>query len=266
MPRYRNPSRLQRERADHFFESHFCNVAAAVVGSAVVGAYGASKSAKAARGAAQTQADSAQAGIDAQQAQFDRVREMLQPFVDTGVGALGGQKDLLGLNGYGAQQGAINGLQSSPYFTAMQQQGENRILQNASATGGLRGGNVQGALAQFSPQLLAQTIQQQYANLGGLSTMGQNAAAGVGTVGKDTTNGISGLLQQQGSALAGGMIDGNAAPGYVNAFGGALGLYKGLGGFSQTAGAAPVGITGAVPQTPTFGMGYQPNYFTAGNF
>ncbi|WP_449405980.1 hypothetical protein [Massilia phosphatilytica] len=38
----------------------------------------------------------------------------------------------------------------APRFQALQQQGNDAILANASATGGLRGGNVQGALGQFS--------------------------------------------------------------------------------------------------------------------
>ena len=94
----------------------------------------------------------------------------------------------------------------SPQFTALQQQGENAILANASATGGLRGGNTQGALAQFSPQLLAQLIEQQYGRLGQMTTIGQNSVAGVGSAGQNSSQNISNLLQQQGAAVAGGQI------------------------------------------------------------
>src|SRR5206468_3591196 len=73
-------------------------------------------------------------------------------------GSLGAQQDILGLNGPDAQQAAINRLQTMPAFTSALTLGENRILQNASATGGLRGGNTQGALAYFAPSLLAQQI------------------------------------------------------------------------------------------------------------
>jgi hypothetical protein len=64
--------------------------------------------------------------------------------------------------------------------------------QTPRATGGLRGGNVQAALGQFQPQLLAQLIDQQYSRLGGLTSIGQNAAAGVGNAGMSTGNSITG--------------------------------------------------------------------------
>jgi hypothetical protein len=88
----------------------------------------------------------------------------------------------------------------------LQQQGENAILQNASATGGLRGGNIQGALAQFRPALLNQALEQQYSRLGGMTQLGQRSAAGVGAAGMETGTNISNLLGQQGAALAGGEL------------------------------------------------------------
>lgn len=167
---------------------------------------GASDQAKAAQQAAATQSASADKGILAQQQALEEFRKTLAPFVNGGVGALGAQQDLLGLNGAAPQQVAIAGIEASPQFAAIAQQGEDAILANASATGGLRGGNVQGALAQFRPQLLAQLIEQQYARLAGLSGMGANAAAGVGSAGMQTGANVANLLQQQGAATAGGQI------------------------------------------------------------
>lgn len=225
---------------------------AALAGLAVGGAgiatglYTANKSAGAARDAAQLQSQSAQAGIDEQHRQFDAIQKLLSPFVNAGTGALGGQQDLLGTNGGGAQQAAIAGIQGSPQFQAMTQQGEDAILANASATGGLRGGNVQSALAQFRPQLLAQLIDQQYARLGGLTTTGANAAAGVGTAGVQTGLGVSQLLGQQGAAQAGaallaGKTSALGASSLPNGLMTGLGVYKGLGG---TFGAAPSAMIG----------------------
>jgi hypothetical protein len=158
-------------------------------------------------------------------------------------GSLSGQQDLLGLNGAEAQQAAISGIQNSPLFAALSQQGENGILQNASATGGLRGGNVQGALAQFRPQMLSALIDQQYSRLGGLTSLGQNAAAGVGNAGIQTGNQITGLLQQQGAAAAGAALAGGRADaGMINSITGGIGTvmggFKGLGSPSTTAGPA----------------------------
>lgn len=214
---------------------------AALAGIALGGAtiYSANKSANASRDAA-TQAagamdHSAELGIDEERRQFDAVQKLLSPFVTAGTGALTGQQDLLGLNGANAQQAAIQALQTSPQFGALAQQGEDAILANASATGGLRGGNVQGALAQFRPQLLSQLIEQQYQRLGGLTQMGQASAAGVGSAGMQTGNAITQLLGQQGSAaagaaLAGGRASAAQAAAVPDAIASGLGLFKGLGG------------------------------------
>jgi hypothetical protein len=70
----------------------------------------------------------------------------------------------------------------------------------------LRGGNIQGALAQFRPQLLSSLIEQQYGRLGGLTTMGQRSAAGVGAAGMETGTNVANLLAQQGAARAGGEL------------------------------------------------------------
>ncbi len=199
-------------------------IGGAAIGSSLIGA-------NSAENAEDKQYAAANKGIDEQKRQFDAMQKLLSPYVNAGTGALQGQQDILGLNGANGQQAAINGIQSGPQFQAMQQQGENAILQNASATGGLRGGNTQAALAQFRPQLLAQLLQQQYQNLGGISAAGQNAAAGVGAAGLQTGANVSNLFQQQGAGQAGlELAKGNAASGIINAPLQALGGFIGLGG------------------------------------
>lgn len=195
--------------------------------------------------AAATRDANAQA-IAEQQRQFDAVRQLLAPYVSAGTGALGAQQNLIGLNGNGPQQDAINALQASPQFTSALKLGENRILANASATGGLRGGNTQAALAQFSPALLSSLINDQYSRLGGLTSIGQNAAAGVGNAGMATGNNVAQLLANTGSANAGAALaNGRADATLGNGITGALGQLVGSGalrggfgglqsGFSQT--------------------------------
>lgn len=178
---------------------------AAVVGAGAA-AYSASQSGKAAEEAADTQAESSEAGIAEQRRQFDKIVELMSPYVTAGEGAIGQQQALLGLSGAAAQKSAISGIEKSPYFQSQTKQGEMGILQNASATGGLRGGNVQGALAQFRPALLNQLIQQQYGNLGGLAQLGQASAAQQAAAGQQAGTNISGLLGQQGAAIAGGQL------------------------------------------------------------
>lgn len=173
---------------------------------------GSNDQAEAAGKASDLQYQASMKGVEEQRRQFDKVMELLGPFVTAGSGALGAQQNLLGLGGAGAQQQAINALSNSPQMQAMLQQGENALRQNASATGGLRGGNTQAALAQFRPQLLNQMIQQQFSNLGGLSQLGQASAAGQASAGQNAANSISNLLQQGAAAQAGGAIaQGNAS-------------------------------------------------------
>jgi len=179
---------------------------AIVAGSVVTGVLSSKAQSKAASTAANAQTQASDSSIAESQRQFDAIQELLKPYTDVGVGALIGQKDLLGLNGQYSQRNAISGIAGSPQMQALIQQGENSLRQNAAATGGLRGGNLQGALAQFRPQLLNQLIQQQYGNLGGLVSIGQNAAAGVGNAGQNASNQIISALQQTGAAKAGAAL------------------------------------------------------------
>lgn len=190
----------------------------AVAGATVVGGVMASgASSRAASRASDAQTQSAAMQIEESRRQFDAIQELLRPYTQAGAGALTAQQNLLGLNGADEQQKAIGAIAGGPQMAALLQQGENAILQNASATGGLRGGNTQAALAQFRPQLLNQLIQQQYSNLGGITSIGQNAAAGVGNAGQNSSNQIIGALGQQGAAQAGAALaQGQAQAGMWN--------------------------------------------------
>lgn len=182
--------------------------AAASIGGSALAASSQKKAAN--KAAAAQQASDAQA-IAEQQRQYNQTRSDLSPWMTAGQSALGGQGDLLGINGAGAQQGAISSLQASPLYQSLFNNGQETLLANASATGGLRGGNTQGALANFGRDTLAGVIQNQLANLGGVSQQGQNAAAQVGSFGAGAAGNISGLLQSQGQAQAGAALAGGAA-------------------------------------------------------
>jgi hypothetical protein len=201
----------------------------AIAVASIAGSLIASEASKSsANKAADAQRQAGQAGIDESRRQFDAIRALLEPYVSAGNKSITSQGDLIGLNGPEAQQNAINGLMTGPQMSALVKSGEESILQNASATGGLRGGNVQAALAQFRPQMLSQLIQQQYQNLGGLTSIGQNAAAGVGNAGMATSSQISDLLQQMGAASAGQyMAQGKSNAQMWNAVGKGIGTYLG---------------------------------------
>lgn len=210
-------------------------VATAVIGGSVitgVGTYMAQKSAaEEAAGAQRSASESAIAEQRRQQAEMER---LLAPYMQAGQGALGAQQALLGLGGPEAQQAAIAQIEQSPQFQAMVQQGETAILQNASATGGLRGGNTQAALAQFRPQMLSQLIQQQMANLGGLSGMGQQSALGAAGYGQQGAQGVMGQLGAIGQAQAGSALaQGQGMANMFGGIGGAIGTLGGLGAMGK---------------------------------
>lgn len=207
-----------------------------IVAGAAVGLVGSAMSADAQRSAGNKASDAqvraAQMDVEERRRQFDAIQKLLSPFVTGGASAFGQMGDLAGTNGADKQQAAIAAIQASPEFGALTKQGENAILANASATGGLRGGNVQGALGQFRPQLLAQLIDQQYSRLGGMASLGQNAAAGVGNAGLATANGIGAALQGMGAARAGAALSGGLANtqlinGFANAAGQIMGGFGG---------------------------------------
>ena len=201
---------------------------AGALGSAAIGAVSASKAGK-------IQARAAEAGTAEQRAAREEMRRLLQPYVAAGGPALEAQMGALGLRGPEAQQAYVAEQEQSPIFQALARQQEEAILQQASATGGLRGGNVQGALSQFRPQLLNQFLEQQYGRLGGMTALGQQSAAGVGTAGMQSAGAIADLLGQAGAARAG------AALGVGQALSGPFNLATSLGGMmaSKNMGLTP---------------------------
>jgi hypothetical protein len=225
-------------------------VAVAIGGAAVVGAVAssaaASKSASAATSAANTQAAAQGQAIDEQRRQFDAIQALLkpyveagkpdltQPYIQAGPGAVQAMQGLAGLRGNAEQQAAIEQIKNSAQFQELAKQGEQGILQNASATGGLRGGNVQAALSQFRPALLNQLIESQYGKLAGLTSLGstsaenllrlgQASAAGTAAAGQQSAQNIGNLMVGQGAAQAAGQI------GSANAYA------QGLGGLANAA-------------------------------
>lgn len=138
--------------------------------------------------------------------QYGRAEGRARPVTAATAGQKGSlqlQQDLIGMNGNAAQQAAYDQIQNSAGFKAQLQQGQNAMLQSAAATGGLRGGNTQAAMAQFAPALLNQAIGAQYQNLGGITSLGQNSAAMQGNAGMNSANQISNLYQSQGANTAG---------------------------------------------------------------
>lgn len=176
--------------------------------------------AKAAKQAADAEVAGSQQGIGAitdqnalNQTNIAQAIAGLQPFLTAGQQATGAESDLVGLNGNDPQAAAIAQLQGSPLYKSLMRSGTDSVLSNASATGGLRGGNVQSSLANFGSDTLAQVIQQQLSNLGGISGQGLSAAGtgasttlGGAQLGSNAAGNIAGLYGNIGTAQAGGIL------------------------------------------------------------
>ena len=233
------------------------------IGDVFGGITGAKQQASAAESAAATQAAGAAAGIAEQRRQFDKLVELmspyvalgapaaaqLQPYAAAGAPALQQMQAISGALGPEQQRQAIQGIAASPLYQELAQQGESALLQRAAATGGLRGGNIQAALAQFRPKMLSDVISQQYSRLGGLTGLGadtlanllktgQASAAGQAAQGMATGTNIANLIGQQSAAMAGGQLAGGGVA--RQAFGDVLGIASAaapfLGGFGATIG------------------------------
>lgn len=177
---------------------------------------------RAAERAGKYQIQAAQMGIDELRRQYDQSRADFKPYQDAGVGAINGINGLLGLGGADQQAAAIEALRASPFYRSLFSAGNEAILQNAAATGGIRGGNTQGALADFGRDTLAQTIQQQIGNLSGVASLGAGATGNVAGLGANMAQGVAGLFGQQGAARAGTAL----TKGAINA-----GMWNNVGNF-----------------------------------
>jgi hypothetical protein len=168
--------------------------------------FGGNSAKKASRRAEAAQLGYLDKALGEERRQFDLTRQDYAPYLAAGTDALGDQGDLIGLNGPEAQQAAIARLTASPLYQSLYRTGEEAVLQNASATGGLRGGNTQRGLADFGADTLAQVIERQLASLGGISGRGQQAVDSSAAVGANLTNAIAQILGQQGQVRAGGLL------------------------------------------------------------
>lgn len=186
---------------------------------------GGSKAKKASKRAEAAQIEAAEKGIVEQRRQFDLTRSDYAPYLASGVSGLADLGDLIGINGADAQSAGLVGIQNSPALASIIRNGEEAILANASATGGLRGGNIQRGLADFRSDSFVDQLNQQISRLAGLAGLGQGATDSVSAFGANTANNVTDLLGQQGQARANGLL----ARGGINAS-----LWNNVGSFADS--------------------------------
>jgi len=198
-------------------------ITAGIIGGA--GLLGSAVQSRAAQKAGKAQAQASEAGIEEQRRQFDVAMEMLKPYREAGLTAMeglqpfigGGQQAyqqqlaLAGLLGPEAEAAAIQRVQMRPGFMEEVRAGEEALLQQAAATGGLRGGNIQRALAEYRPEMLRRSIEQEYGRFGGLAGAGLGTLGDIFSAGQASATGSAGQAQSLGQSVAGLMGEAGAA-------------------------------------------------------
>lgn len=180
----------------------------AVIGlfSFVGGLIGGGKAKKASRRAEAARLEAINKGIAESARQFDITQKNFaseQAFGEKGIAAY---SDLVGFNGEDAQASAIGNLRNSPLYQSLFNNGRDAILANASATGGLRGGNIQDGLARFSADTLASVIENQLGRYGSAINVGSGADTTIGAFGEGAVNAQNNLRLGGAEARANGLL------------------------------------------------------------
>jgi hypothetical protein len=213
-----------------------------------MGGGGADKSAKKAM---QAQMAMMEKAIAEQRAAYDEAKGLLNPYSAAGLGGLESYLALLGQSGADAQRQAIEGLEQMPGYQAQLGAGQRAIMQNASATGGLRGGNAQQGLAEFGSGLFGQYYQNQLNQLGQLQQQGVNTNTNLANIRAGNAANISNQYNMMGQAQGQGILAQGAArqQGMSNIgslVGGGLGAVFGGGAGGASIGSSIGGALGGV--------------------
>lgn len=196
-------------------------VAAAIVGSAVVGSYAANQ-------AAGQQADAANNATDAANARYGQTRNDLLPYQTAGQQGLSSLSSFLSDPNNQSFTASDFAKYSDPSYQWQLQQGQ-QALQNSQAaqdgvlsgaalkgmqnyTQGMASTNYQTALNNWLTQ-----NQNHYNQLSGLASLGENAAAQTGSIGANLNSTAANATMAAGAANAAGTIGaGNAITGSIN--------------------------------------------------
>lgn len=185
----------------------FGGPAGAAIGSAVGGLISGGEAQSAAQQAANQATDAENRALNYLMA-TERLPQELRE------GALKNLGGLYGLGGMNPDEalGKITGSAAYKNVLGSRAAGEEAILRNAAATGGLRSGNVQDALAGYNIELQQEAFNQGLAGLTGLAGLNTNTAgiaSQMSNVGKTAAQGTLGVGQTQQDTL-GGLIGAGA--------------------------------------------------------
>lgn len=239
-------------------------IAAALITTAVVGVAGAGASAYEANSASNAQTSAANNAAALQQSQYNQTLQNQQPYMQAGTSALNTiTQDQANGTGFAAPFNPSNYI-DTPGYQFQTQAGTDAINASAAATSGVLNGGTLKALDQYTTGLANTTYgtaynqylansQQQYNQLYGVASLGENATASTGAAGAAAANASGSYLTQAGNAQAAGAIGtGNAINSGMSSIANAGNMY------ALTQGMSSSSSYGKVPSNLTTSAG--PNY------
>ena len=179
----------------------FTAMAAASLGSALIGANSAKKASRA-------QSDSADKQIALQRENQRATEARFAPYEASGANALSAYDFNLGL---GERPEGYAGFQSTPGYQFQLDEGMRALEGSAAAGGNVRSGATMKAAMGFGQGLANQDYGNYMNRLQGQVGMGQASAAQTAAAGANATAGISNALGAQGNAKSAGIIGANNA-------------------------------------------------------
>lgn len=207
--------------------------------------------------AAQTEANAANQASQTELQMFNQTQANEKPYMAAGGNALTQLMKGLGIGGGNTTgTGSLNApfttadFTNTPGYQFQMQQGEQALLDQQSAVGGVGGGNTLKALTQYGQGVANQDYwneynayvnrqNQQFGQLDTIAGSGQNAAANLGSIGTQVGQSVGQNTIGAGNATAAGQIaSGNAMNSALSGAGNNFLLYSLLngGGFGGSGG------------------------------
>ena len=177
--------------------------------------------------AAKAQKRAADAANNTVKQQYEQTRADLAPYRDAGSNALSQYQGLLGMRGKDAQSAALSQYTESPFLSQLVSQTGKAVDASSAARGGLFSGATAQAIGDRVGQLYLGDYNNYLSRIGGMTDMGQSAAAQTGQFGANAAALRGQYLTDRGQANATSAIA--PAMGYNMAMNNA---YKSLGAFS----------------------------------
>lgn len=160
-----------------------------------------SDAADASMDAAKIQAASSDKALKQQSKFLKKMRKDFAPYRAIGKNQLAGLNNLV--NNPAAQ---LDYIQNNPFFSALADDAQNRLLNIQAASGRLGTGDTPAALQNQLLLLGNDLLQQGIGNKFNLANMGQNAAGMTGNAMMNVGNNMSELITGKGNALAAGQV------------------------------------------------------------